>query len=146
MPDYPILIKDFKKNAYGNSSLAKYMDRHKVKSDSKAFQLLSRLLTVDPLKRITSEEALNDPYFSEDPLPTKDVFQNMTIPYPKRDFITDDDNDNKSNKNSQASKASTGGQPSNPKRVRVMPNQSDFQVFILYLVLIITNCLYCTPF
>jgi len=131
MPEYPTLLKDFRRNNYGANSLAKYMDRHKVKSDSKAFILLSKLLTIDPTKRITSEDALNDEYFKEEPTPTKDVFQGMTIPYPKRDFITDDDNDNKSNKNSQASKTSTGGQPSNPnKRPRPghQPSQGDFSV------------------
>lgn len=31
---------------------------------------LQKLLTMDPTKRITSEQALQDPYFLEDPLPT----------------------------------------------------------------------------
>lgn len=31
---------------------------------------LQKLLTMDPTKRITSEQALQDPYFQEDPLPT----------------------------------------------------------------------------
>jgi len=131
MPEYQTLLKDFRRNNYTASSLAKYMDRHKVKNDSKAFILLQKLLTIDPTKRITSEDALNDEYFKEEPTPTKDVFHGMTIPYPKREFITDDDNDNKSNKNSQTAKTSTGGQTSNPnKRARVMaPGQStqDFQ-------------------
>lgn len=47
---------------------------------------------MDPTKRITSESALQDPYFTEDPLPTKDVFAGCPIPYPKREFLTDDDN------------------------------------------------------
>ena len=42
----------------------KYMDRHRIKHDSK-------LLTMDPTKRITSEVALQDYYFKEDPLPTQ---------------------------------------------------------------------------
>lgn len=46
---------------------------------------------MDPTKRITSEQALMDPYFSEDPLPTADVFAGCPIPYPKREFLTDDD-------------------------------------------------------
>jgi cyclin-dependent kinase 8/11 len=46
------------------------MDRHRIKPDSKAFLLLQKLLIMDPTKRITSEIALNDDYFREDPLPT----------------------------------------------------------------------------
>lgn len=33
---------------------------------------LQKLLTMDPTKRITSEQALQDPYFQEDPLPTSE--------------------------------------------------------------------------
>ena len=29
------------------------MDKHNVRSDSRAFQLLTRLLTMDPIKRLT---------------------------------------------------------------------------------------------
>ena len=47
------------------------MDRHRIKPDSKAFMLLQKLLIMDPTKRITSEVALQDDYFKEDPLPTQ---------------------------------------------------------------------------
>lgn len=59
-------------NSYTNCSLVKYMDKHKIKSDTRAFVLLSRLLSMDPIKRITSEQAMQDPYFSEDPEPTQE--------------------------------------------------------------------------
>lgn len=55
--------------SYANCSLVKYMEKHKVKSDTKAFALLSRLLLMDPNKRLTTETAMQDPYFVEDPLP-----------------------------------------------------------------------------
>ncbi|CAF5160852.1 unnamed protein product, partial [Rotaria magnacalcarata] len=67
------------------------MEKHNVRSDSRAFQLLVRLLTIDPTKRLNALEAMNDPYFKEDPRPTEDVFEGQPIPYPKREFITDDD-------------------------------------------------------
>lgn len=137
MPEYLTLMRDFRRNTY-SSTLAKHMERHKVKSDTKAFQLLSKLLTIDPTKRITSEDALNDDYFKEEPPPTKDAFQGMQIPYPKREFITDEDNDNKSNKNSQTAKTSSGQTINPSKRVRVMgPTQSnpDFQVFNVFMCL-----------
>ena len=33
---------------------------------------LAKLLVMDPNKRITSDQALQDPYFKEDPLPTSE--------------------------------------------------------------------------
>lgn len=57
---------------------------------------LSKLLTMDPAKRITSEQAMHDTYFQEEPHRTADVFAGCPIPYPKREFLTDDDNDDKS--------------------------------------------------
>jgi len=96
MPEHATLQKDFRKANYVNASLWKYMEKHKVKQESKAFQLLSKLLVMDPNKRITSDQALQDPYFKEEPLPTPDAFAGMTIPYPKREFLNDDDSDSKS--------------------------------------------------
>lgn len=57
------------------------MDRHKIKQDSKAFFLLQNLLLMDPNKRITSEKAMLDAYFTEDPLPTSDVFAGEHIDF-----------------------------------------------------------------
>uniref|UniRef100_A0A674C0G2 cyclin-dependent kinase n=1 Tax=Salmo trutta TaxID=8032 RepID=A0A674C0G2_SALTR len=98
MPEYPTLQKDFRRTTYANSSLIKYMEKHKVKPDSKVFLLLQKLLTMDPTKRITSEQALQDPYFLEDPLPTSDVFAGCQIPYPKREFLNEDEPDEKTEK------------------------------------------------
>ncbi|CAN8017811.1 unnamed protein product, partial [Ixodes persulcatus] len=82
--------------SYASCSLVKYMEKHKVKADSKAFLLLQKLLLMDPTKRITSEQAMQDPYFLEDPVPTQDVFAGVPIPYPKRDFLTDEEQEDKS--------------------------------------------------
>ena len=32
------------------------MEKHGIKSDSRAFQLLTRLLTIDPTKRLTGKD------------------------------------------------------------------------------------------
>lgn len=48
------------------------MEKHKVKQDSKAFLLLQKLLLMDPTKRITSDQAMQDQYFQEEPLPTQE--------------------------------------------------------------------------
>jgi len=83
MPEHPTLLKDFKRSSYVNCSLVKYMDRHRIKPDSKAFQLLEKLLIMDPTKRFTSEAAMADGYFKEEPFPAPDVFGTFQIPYPK---------------------------------------------------------------
>lgn len=111
MPEHQTLVKDFKKINYSNCSLVKYMEKHKVKPDSKAFLLLQKMLTMDPTKRITSEAAMQDSYFQEEPRPSVDIFENGPIPYPKREFLTDDDTDDKMD--TATSKAGTAqGQPS----------------------------------
>ncbi|KAK7497365.1 hypothetical protein BaRGS_00011409 [Batillaria attramentaria] len=131
MPEHQQLMKDFKRSSYGNCNLMKYMEKHKVKADSKAFHLLQKLLTMDPTKRITSEQAMKDPYFQEEPLPSSDVFDGMPIPYPKREFISDDDNEDKADTGASKrfryfQQQAAGGNDSSAhnqppaKRVRVM--------------------------
>lgn len=102
MPEHNTLLKDFKRSNYANCSLVKYMERHKIKPDCKAFHLLQKLLLMDPNKRITSEHSMSDAYFVEEPLPTQDVFAGFTIPYPKREFLTDDEEDKNESKQRQA--------------------------------------------
>ncbi|CAF0931533.1 unnamed protein product, partial [Didymodactylos carnosus] len=93
MPDYSRLSKEFKKNNYANCNLSKYMDKHSVRSDTRSFMLLTKLLTIDPTKRLSAMDAMNDLYFKEDPRPTDDVFDSVQIPYPRREFITDEESD-----------------------------------------------------
>uniref|UniRef100_A0A8C1FV57 Cyclin-dependent kinase 8 n=2 Tax=Cyprinus carpio TaxID=7962 RepID=A0A8C1FV57_CYPCA len=140
MPEHSTLMKDFRRNTYTNCSLIKYMEKHKVKPDSKAFHLLQKLLTMDPIRRITSEQAMQDPYFLEEPLPTSDVFAGCQIPYPKREFLTEEEPEDKAekvrNKNQQQQQqgnnhtngAGHTGNPDNShaqgpplKKVRVVP-------------------------
>uniref|UniRef100_A0A8C5CE94 Cyclin-dependent kinase 8 n=1 Tax=Gadus morhua TaxID=8049 RepID=A0A8C5CE94_GADMO len=121
---------------YTNCSLIKYMEKHKVKPDSKAFHLLQKLLTMDPIRRITSEQAMQDPYFLEEPLPTSDVFAGCQIPYPKREFLTEEEPEDKADKKNQQQQqgnnhtngAGHTGNPDNShtqgpplKKVRVVP-------------------------
>ena len=80
MPEYNQFAKDFKKQNYQNCSLAKYMEKHKIRSDSREFILLTKLLITDPLKRITSQAAMDDVYFKEDPRPTDEyIHSNHSI-------------------------------------------------------------------
>uniref|UniRef100_A0AAQ6A9R9 Cyclin-dependent kinase 8 n=1 Tax=Amphiprion ocellaris TaxID=80972 RepID=A0AAQ6A9R9_AMPOC len=135
MPEHSTLMKDFRRNTYTNCSLIKYMEKHKVKPDSKAFHLLQKLLTMDPIRRITSEQAMQDPYFLEEPLPTSDVFAGCQIPYPKREFLTEEEPEDKADKNQQQQQGNnhtngaghTGNQDNSHaqgpplKKVRVVP-------------------------
>ncbi|KRY37585.1 Cyclin-dependent kinase 8 [Trichinella spiralis] len=105
MPEYQKLTTDFKRNAYLNSNLQKYMEKHKVKSECRAFLLLQKLLTMDPTKRISAQEAMDDPYFKEEPTPTSDVFLGCPIPYPKREFLTDEETEEKSEMTKQSTQA-----------------------------------------
>merc|ERR1711976_334671 len=128
MPEHPTLLKDFKRSNYTNCSLIKYMERHRIKPDRKDFQLLQKLLIMDPTKRITSEQAMQDDYFREEPQPTPDVFGNYQISYHNREGLTDDDNDDKNdsklnnrgsgNVSRQDMNGQNDGQPPN-KRVRM---------------------------
>ncbi|KAE9555935.1 hypothetical protein FO519_000791 [Halicephalobus sp. NKZ332] len=102
MPDYPKLVNDFKANSYQASSLQKYMNKYKITPNQSAFQLLEKLLTMDPTRRITAEQALNDPYFEEEPLPTADCFNGLAIPYPSREFQTDEGDVDRKNQNQLA--------------------------------------------
>ena len=68
-----------------------------------------------------------DDYFREEPLPTQDVFGTYPIPYPKREFLTDDDNEDKNDSKQRGSGQrqdmnngqQNDGQPSN-KRVIIL--------------------------
>lgn len=44
---------------------------------------------------------MQDPYFLEDPLPTSDVFAGCQIPYPKREFLTEEEPEDKGDKKNQ---------------------------------------------
>ncbi|KAM7316911.1 hypothetical protein ACRRTK_024642 [Alexandromys fortis] len=58
---------------------------------------------MDPIKQITSEQAMQDPYFLEDPLPTSDVFAGCQIPYPKREILTEEEPGDKGDKKNRSS-------------------------------------------
>lgn len=66
------------------------MKDFKIGKDDASFNLLSQMLTMDPKKRICSNEALDHEYFTEIPYPTKDVFScfEETIPFPYRKYLS----------------------------------------------------------
>jgi cyclin-dependent kinase 8/11 len=120
--------------------LAKYPEYHSLQSmktyppnleawyqsigatNAKGFELLSRLLEYDPSKRITANEALLHPYFTDAPKLTQkyvahpecilnstdtSVFEGQLHNYPAR-RITNDDNDIKSNAFSGTKRTAAG--------------------------------------
>lgn len=119
------------------------MERHKIKPDSKSFHLLQRLLLMDPNKRITSEQAMQDPYFTEDPPPTSDVFAGYAIPYPKREFLTEDDQeDNKSDKRQNQQNHQTHQQQHNQSTVQQQPNVQQTQQTTVIQIFLIEKMVY----
>ncbi|XP_064404058.1 cyclin-dependent kinase 8-like [Halichondria panicea] len=119
MPEYGTLTRDFGriKSNYHGCNLQRYMSKHNTKPDTFAFQLLTRFLVMDPNKRLTSELAMQDPYFSEDPKPTADAFDSMVIPYPKRKVLSDDDH--KDDKDKKGAGKGDNGPPG--KRMKLNP-------------------------
>ncbi|KAK9764275.1 cyclin-dependent protein kinase [Basidiobolus ranarum] len=90
MPEYHNL-SSFR--TYPNNLKGILQSTSSCKSES-AFQLLASMFEYDPLKRITAEEALDHPYFQEDPKPTLNSFSGQPFEYPIR-RVTQDDMDMK---------------------------------------------------
>lgn len=61
-------------------------------TNQRQFELLSSLLEYDPAKRITADEALLHPFFTEPPKVTQNVFEGQSFDYPNR-RISNEDND-----------------------------------------------------
>ena len=61
------------------------MDEKRITTSPAQFELMQRMLTMDPQQRITAGEALAHDYFNQDPKPMPDVFDGLKIPYPSRD-------------------------------------------------------------
>uniref|UniRef100_A0A0M3IDE5 Protein kinase domain-containing protein n=1 Tax=Ascaris lumbricoides TaxID=6252 RepID=A0A0M3IDE5_ASCLU len=120
-PELLLGAKHYTKVCYANCTLQRYMDKHKIKADTRSFSLLQRLLTMDPIKRVTAQDAMDDHYFKEDPRPTADVFSGCDIPYPKREFLSDENDD----KSASASKTQQAPPPqqSQQQAIGVHPQQ-----------------------
>ncbi|KAJ1915756.1 cyclin-dependent protein kinase [Tieghemiomyces parasiticus] len=95
LPDYPHLSQF---RIYPNSFKPWFQNMCKKYSDS-AFHLLSAMLEYDPERRITAEDALNHPYFQEDPKPALKCLSIHNMSYPKRRIVTEDSRDPNMSKN-----------------------------------------------
>lgn len=88
-------------------------------SNPKGFNLLSSLLEYDPAKRLTANEALLHPYFSEAPKVSQNVFEGQKYEYPNR-RIANDDNDIKATSfpanNSNKRAAAVPGDDMHPRK------------------------------
>ncbi|KAL3318899.1 Cyclin-dependent kinase 8 [Cichlidogyrus casuarinus] len=126
MPEYHQLYRDsITKKNYGKYSLEGYLEEKKFRITEREQSLLSRLLTMDPLKRLSASDALEDSYFTEGLKPNDDVFGDLKIPYPKREFISDDDsNTNAANNAAQNANNASGAQNTLPTQAMEDKNQS----------------------
>ncbi|KAG0049763.1 cyclin-dependent protein kinase [Gryganskiella cystojenkinii] len=78
--------------------------------------LLAAMLEYDPLKRITAEEALNHPYFQEDPKPGMDSLAGQPVEFPLRRITNED-------KDMRATAAAPAAQP--PQKTHPVPPVKD---------------------
>ncbi|KAJ2160123.1 cyclin-dependent protein kinase [Coemansia sp. RSA 552] len=85
MPDYAHM-KQFR---HYPAALRSWFANTGCKSDT-GFQLLASLLEYDPERRITPADALEHPYFKEDPRPVRHPFLEQNVSYPKRRLTLDD--------------------------------------------------------
>ncbi|KAJ9087350.1 cyclin-dependent protein kinase [Entomophthora muscae] len=85
MPDYSCLHS--LKSHYNN--LSSLFNACHVKSDA-AFDLLQKLLIYDPKKRLTAMEALQHPYFMQDPKPAANSFAGQPFKYLPRKLTQQD--------------------------------------------------------
>lgn len=59
-----------------------------INDEEQSYNLLSKMLIMDPKKRIKTEEVLDHKYFSDYPHPTRDVFSCFNqIPFPCRKYL-----------------------------------------------------------
>lgn len=66
------------------------MKTFSISKNDVAFKLLSKMLILDPKKRISATEALRHEYFTAIPHPTNDIFScyKLLIPFPNRKFLS----------------------------------------------------------
>jgi len=109
MPHYSQFQRDFKRQNYTHKSLASYLKmKHNQASNTSAFMLLQKLLIMDPLRRISAEAALIDLYLTDpnSPKATTDCFYgDNEIKYPKRQIMSEDDDNDKKTKQLQQKQA-----------------------------------------
>lgn len=83
-------LKDFK--MYPNSFTTFIQQNAPTWKSKSGLNLLTSMLEYDPKRRITAEEALDHPYFKEEPLPVMNPFEvNQYIKYPHRTLTPEPD-------------------------------------------------------
>lgn len=84
-------------------------------TNQKGFQLLSRLLEYDPAKRLTANDALLHPYFTEAPKVSQNVFERQEYKYPPR-RISCEDSDIKTMTYQGTKRGAQGGDNLHPRK------------------------------
>eukprot|EP00045_Choanoeca_perplexa_P016235 m.217456 g.217456 ORF g.217456 m.217456 type:complete len:445 (-) comp17203_c0_seq46:1339-2673(-) len=93
MPRYSKFMEDFKgKRSKFKKCLGEKLRDHRYPKrvnlvDNVCLHFIAKLLRLDPQRRITTEEALEDRYFSEDPPPTQNCFDHCDIEFPRRQML-----------------------------------------------------------
>eukprot|EP00053_Salpingoeca_punica_P015094 m.138045 g.138045 ORF g.138045 m.138045 type:complete len:475 (+) comp16622_c1_seq1:498-1922(+) len=78
MPEYQRFCEDFRTEMSQSNRPVKSLDKiyPSLASNPSKLALLTGLLRIDPVQRFTSATALKSSYFTEEPLPTRNVFEN----------------------------------------------------------------------
>lgn len=92
IPEYAKMQKELMRSKYHHCTLAKYMRGFSIRRDEASYNLLSKMLTIDPKKRISSIEAMCHSYF-KNPSPSFNAFScffstKETIPFPYRKYLS----------------------------------------------------------
>lgn len=91
MPDWPGYWQGMKLGGAQHPNVLRQWYHTRYRS-SAGFDLLEMLLQYDPNKRPTAKQALEHPWFQEDPIPTRNAFSSLPDPtgtYPSRRLHSD---------------------------------------------------------
>lgn len=86
---FPLTVIQLPFRRYTNCTLTKYMKNYKYSPNNLSMKLLKKFLTMDPNRRITIADAMEDLYLTKPQMPSNDAFDSFptNIPFPLRQYL-----------------------------------------------------------